>query len=113
MQNVGLDESQTEIKISRRNINLRYVDDSTLKAESKEELKSLLLRVKEKSEKAGLKPNIQKPKVMAYGPFISWWTKKVKQWHILFSWAPKSLQMVAAAMKLKDICFLEEKLWPT
>ena len=72
MQNVGLDESQTEIKISRRNINLRYVDDSTLKAESKEELKSLLLRVKEKSEKAGLKPNIQKPKVMAYGPFISW-----------------------------------------
>ena len=72
MQNVGLDESQTEIKISRRNINLRYVDDSTLKTESKKELKSLLLRVKEKSEKTGLKPNIQKPKVMAYGPFISW-----------------------------------------
>ena len=78
MQNTQLDEPQAGIKISRRNINLRYVDDSTLKAESEEELKSLLMRVKEKSEKAGLKLNIQKPKVMAYGSFISWWTEKVK-----------------------------------
>ena len=83
-------------------------------AESKEELKSLLMKVKE-SEKAGLKLNIQKMKVMAPGPITSWQigVKNWEQWRILFSWAPKSLQMVTAAMKLKDTCSLEEKLWQT
>ena len=84
-------------------------------AESEEELKSLLMSVKEESEKAGLKLNIQKTKIMASGPIISWQIdgQKWKLWQILFSWAPKSLQMVTAAMKLKDACSLEEKLWPT
>ena len=83
-------------------------------AESKEELKSLL-KVKEESEKIDLKLNIQKTKIMASGPITSWQImgKEWKQWQILFSWAPKSLQMVTAAMKLKNACSLEEKLWPT
>ena len=83
--------------------------------ESKEELKSLLMKMKEKSEKAGLKLSIQKTKIMASGPITSWqidW-EQWKQWQTLFSWAPKSLQMVTAAMKLKDTCSLEEKLWLT
>ena len=83
-------------------------------AESEEELKSLLIKVKEKSEKAGLKLNIQKTKIMAFGPITSWQIdEETKQWQTLSSGAPKSLQMVTAAMKLKDACSLEEKLWPT
>ena len=84
-------------------------------AESKEELKSLLMKVKEESEKVGLKLDIQKTKIMASGPITSWQIdgKKWQQWQILLSWAPKSLQMVTAAMKLKDACSLEEKPWPT
>ena len=83
--------------------------------ESEEELKSLLMKVKEESENAGLKLNIQKTKIMAYSPITSWQIegKKWKEWQMLFSWAPKSLQLVTAAMKLKDACSLEEKLWPT
>ena len=81
-------------------------------AESKGEIKSLLMRVKEESEKAGLKLNIQKSEIMASGPITSWQIDG-KQWQTLFSLAPKSLQMVTAAMKLKDACSLEEKLWPT
>ena len=99
------------IKIARRNINnLRYADDTTLMAEIEEELKSLLMKVKEESEKVGLKPHIQKSKIMASGPITSWQIdgEKWKQWEILFSWAPKSLQMVTAAMKLKAACSLEE-----
>ena len=115
MWNARLDEAQAEIKIARRNINnIRYADDTTLMVESEEELKSLLMRVKEDSEKAGLKVNIQKTKIMASGPFTSLQIEgeKWKQWQILFSWAPKS-QMVTAAMKLKDTYSLEEKLWPS
>ena len=81
-------------------------------AESKEELKRLLMKVEEESKKASLKLNIQKTKIMASGPITSWQID-MKQWQTLFSWAPKSLQMVIAAMKLKDTCSLEEKLWPT
>ena len=115
MQNAGMDEFQAGIKIARRNINnLRDVLDTTLMAESEEELKSLLMKVKEESEKAGLKLNIQKTKIMASGPITSWQIgKNWKQWQILFSWAPKSLLIVTAALKLKDTCSLEEKLWPT
>ena len=116
MWNAGLDEAQAGIKIARRNINhLIYADDTTLMAESKEELKSLSMKVKEESEKAGLKHSIQKRKIMASGPITSWQIdgEKMKQWQTLFSWAPKSLQIVTAAMKLKDACSLEEKLWPT
>ena len=91
--------------------NLRYTDDTTLIAESKEELKSLLMRMKEESEKAGLKLNIQKIKIMASSPTLL--GGKWKQWQILFSWAPKSLWMVTAATKLKDARSLEEKLWQT
>ena len=93
--------------------NFIYADDITLMTESKEELKSLLIKVKEESEKDGLKLNIQKTKIMASGPIRSWQIdgEKWKQWQILFSWAPKSLQVVTVAMKLKDICSLEEKLW--
>ena len=110
MQNAGLDEAQTGIKIARRNINnLRYADDTTLMAESEEELKSLLLKVKEESEKVGLKLNIRKSKIMASGPITSWQIDG-KQWLTVFFWAPKSLQMVTAAMKLKDSYSLEEKL---
>ena len=101
MRNPGLDESQAGIKISRRNFNnLRYADDTILMAESEEELKSLLMKVKEESEKVGLKLNIQKTKIMASSP-ITWWQidGETKQWERLFSWAPKSLQMVTSAMK--------------
>ena len=116
MRNAGLDEAQAGIQIAGRNINnLRYADDTTLMAESEEELKSLLLNVKEESEKVGLNLNIQKTKIMASGPVTSWEIdgKQWKQWETLFSWGPKSLQMVTAAMKLKDACSLEGKLWPT
>ena len=105
MRNAGLEEAQAGIKISGRNINkLRYVDDTTLMAESEEELKSLLLKVKEESEKVGLKLNIQKTKIMASGPITSWeidWETVETVSDFVF-WAPKSLQMVTAAMKLKD-----------
>ena len=104
MRNAGLEEAQGGIKIAGRNINnLRYADDTTFMAESEEELKSLLMKVKEESEKVGLKLNIQKTKIMAPGP-ITWWQihgKWWKQWLTLFFWAPKSLQMVTAAMKLR------------
>ena len=112
MRNAGLEETQAGIKIAGRNINnLRYADDTTLMAESEEELKSLLMKVKVESEKVGLKLNIQKTKIMASGPITSWeidgeTVKTVSD----FFWAPKSLQMVTAAMKLKDAYFLEEKL---
>ena len=116
MQNARLDEGQSGIKITRRNINnLRYADDTTLMAESKEELKNLLIKVKEESKKAGLKLNIQKTKIMASGPSLSWQImgKQWKQWQIFFSRAPKSLQMGTVVMKLKDTYSLEEKLWET
>ena len=112
MQNAGLDEAQAGIKIAGRNINnLKYADDTTLMAESKEELKSLLMKMKE-SEKAGLKLNIQKMKIMASGPITSWEIDgaTVETVSDFIFWAPKSLQMVTAAMKLKNICSLEEKL---
>ena len=109
MRNTGLDEAQAGIKTARRYINnLRYADDTTLMAES-EELKSLLMKVKEKSGKVGLKLNIQKTKIMASGPITSWQIDG-KTVTTLFWGAPKSLQMVTAAMKLKDACSLEEKL---
>ena len=114
MRNACLDDSQAGMKIVGRNINnLRYADDTTLMAESEEELKSLLMKVKEESEKVGLKLNIQKTKIMASGPITSGkqMGKQWKQWQALFSWAPKSLQMVTAALKLKDACSLEENLW--
>ena len=113
MRNAGLEEAQAGIKIARRNINhLRYADDTTLMAGSEEELKSLLMKVKEESEKVGLKLNIQKMTIMASGPITSWEIdgKQWKQCQTLFFGAPKSLQMVTAAMKLKDAYFLEEKL---
>ena len=95
--------------------NLRYADDNTLMAESEEERKSLLMKVKEESEKAGLKLNIQNTKIMASGPITSWQIdgETMETVKTLFSWAPKSLQMVTATMKLKDTYSLEEKLWPT
>ena len=108
--------SQAGVNTAGRNTNnLRYVDDTTLMAESEEELKSLLMKVKEENEKVGLKLSILKTKIMASGPIISWQTEgeKWKQWQTLFSWAQKSLQMVTATMKLKDACSLEDKLWPT
>ena len=115
MWNSGLDEAQAGIKIVGRNINnLRYADDTTLMAES-EELKSLLMKVKEESEKVGLKLNIQKTKIMASDTITSWQIDG-KQWEkgqTLFSWAPKSLQMVTTVMKWKEACSLKEKLWPT
>ena len=113
MQNAGLDEAQVGIKIARRNINnLRYADDTTLMEESEEELKSLLMKVKEESKKVGLKLNIQKTKVMASGPITSWQIDRetVETVTDLILGAPKSLQMVTAAMKLKDTCSLEVKL---
>ena len=107
-----LDESQAGIKTAGRNINnLRYADDTTLMTESKEELKNLLMKVKEESEKAGLNLNIQKMKIMASGPITH-----ANRWEFcnrLFSWAPESLQVVIAAMNLKDTCSLEDKLWET
>ena len=116
MRNTGLYEAQTGIKIARRNINnLGYADDTTLMAESEEELKSILMKVKEESEKVGLRLNIQKTKIMASGPITSWQidgetveTESFK--HALFFWAPKSLQIVIAAIKLKDAYALEGKL---
>ena len=115
MRNAGLDEAQAGIKIARRNINnLRYADDTTSMAESEEELKSFLMKVKVESEKVGLKLNIQKTKIMASGPVTSWEIgKQWKQCQTSFFGAPKSLQMVTAAMKLKDAYSLEEKLSPT
>ena len=116
MRNAGLEETQAGIKIARRNINnLRYADDTTHMAESEEELKSLLMRVKVESEKVGLKLNIQKTKIMASGPITSWEIdgETVETVADYFFGALKSLQMVTAAMKLKDAYSLEEKLWPT
>ena len=113
MRHAGLDETQAGIKIARRNINnIRYVDDTTLMAESEEEVKSPLLKVKEDSEKVGLKLNIQKTKIMASGPITSWEIdgEQWRQGQTLFLWAPKSLQMVIAAMNLKDTYSLEGKL---
>ena len=105
MRNAGLDEAQAGIKIAGRNINhLRYADDTTLMAESEEELKSLLMKVKEESEKVGLKLKIQKTKIMASGPITSW--EIDGETETLFFGAPKSLQIVTAAMKLKDTCSL-------
>ena len=104
------------MKIAGRNINiLRYTDDTTLKAESDKKLKSLLMKVKEESEKVGLKLNIQKTKIMASSPITSWQIdgETMENSETLFFWGPKSLQMVTAAMKLKDACSLEEKLQPT
>ena len=115
MRNAGLKEAQAGIKIAGRNINnLRYADDTTLVPESEEKLKSLLMKVKEESEKAGLKLNIQKTKIMASGPITSWQIDgETVETVADFIWvAPKSLQIVTAAKKLKDTCSLEEKLWP-
>ena len=113
MRNAGLEETQAGIKIAGRNIsNLRYADDTTLIAESEEELKSLLMKVKEESEKAGLKLRIQKTKIMASGPITPWEIdgETVETVSDFVFWVPKSLQMVIAAMKLKDAYPLEEKL---
>ena len=119
MWNAGLNEAHVGIKIAGRNINnLRYADDTTLIAESEEEVKSLLMKVKEKSEKAGLKLNIQTTRIMASTPIISWQidgeTMEIGTdifWRVAGR-SPKSLQLLTAAMKLKDTCSLEEKLWP-
>ena len=109
MWNAGLEEAQAGIKIAGRNINnLRYVDETTLMADSEEELKNLLIKVKEESENVGLKLNIQKTKIMASGPITSW---EIDVETVETVW--KSLQMVTAAMKLKDTYSLEGKLWPT
>ena len=124
MQNAQLDEAQAGIKIARRNTkNLRYADDTTLMAENEEKVKSLLMKVKEESEKTGLKLSIQKMKIMASGPITSWHQvpslhgkymgKQWKQWQTLFSWTPTTLWMVNAAIKLKNSCFLKEKLRQT
>jgi len=116
MRNTALEEAQGGIMIARRNINhLRYADDTTIMAESEEELKSLLMKVKLESEKVGLKLNIQKTKIVASGPITSWEIdgETVETMSDFIFWVPKSLQMVTAAMKLKDACSLEENLWPT
>ena len=116
MRNAGLEETQLGIKIARKNINnLRYADDTTLMAESEEELKSLLMKVKVESEKVGLKLNIQKTKIMVSGPITSWEIdgETVETVSDFILGAPKSLQMVIAAMKLKDAYSLEGKLRPT
>ena len=118
MWNARLDEAQAGIKIAGWNINnLRYADDTTLMSESIEELKSLLMKVKEESEKVGLKLNIQKTKIMVSGPITSWQIggdfPNGNSDRLYFLYFPKSLQMVTAAMKLKDACSLEEKLCPT
>ena len=113
MRNAGLEEAQAGIKIAGRNINnLRDADDTTLMAESEEELTSLLMKVKEESEKVGLKLNLQKMKIMASGPITLWQIdgETVETVSDFIFWAPKSLQMVTAAMKLKDAYALEEKL---
>ena len=116
MKNAGLEEAQAGVKIAGRINNLRCADDTTLMAESEKELKSLLMKVKVESEKAGLKLNIQKTKIMASGPIISWEidgeaVETVSDF--IFGGAPKSLQMVTAAMILKDAYSLEEKFSPT
>ena len=116
MRDAGLYEVQAGIKIAGRNINnLTYADDTTLMAESEGELKSLFMKVKEESEKVGLKLNIQKTKIMASGPITSWQKdgETVETLANFIFGAPKSLQMVTAPMKLKDACSLEEKLQPT
>ena len=116
MRNSGLEEAQAGIKIAGRNINnLRYADDTTLIAEREEELKSLLMKVKEESEKVGLKLNIHKTKIMASCPITSWELdgERVETASDFIFWSPKSLQLVIAAMKLKDAYSLEGKLWPT
>ena len=116
MRNAGLEEAQAGIKIAGRNINnLKYADDITLMLESEEELKNFLMKVKEESEKAGLKLNIQKIKIMASSPITSWEIdgETMETVTDFFSSAPKSLWMVTAAVKSKDACSLEEKLWPT
>ena len=112
MRNAGLEEAQAGIRIARRNSNnLRYADDTTLRAESEDELKSLLMKLKEESEKVDLKLNIQKTKIMASGPITSWQIDgETVETVSDFFWAPKSLQMVIAAMKLKDIYSLEGNL---
>ena len=113
MKNAGLEEAQARIKIARRNINnLSYADDTTLMAESEEELKRLLMKVEEESEKVGLKLNIHKMRIMASGLITSWQIdgEEWKQCQTLFFWAPKSLQIVIAATKLKDAYSLEGKL---
>ena len=115
MRNTGLEEAQAGIKIARRNINnLIYADDTTLMAESEEDLKSLLMKVKEESEKVGLKLSIQKTKIMVSGPITSWEIdgETVETVADFIFWAPKSLQMVTAAMKLKDAYSLEGNLGP-
>ena len=114
MRNAGLEEAQAGIKIAKRNNNnLRYADNTTLMAESENELKSFLMKVKEESEKVGLKLNIQKTKIMASGPITSWQIDggTVEKVSDFIFWAPKSLQMVIAAMKLKDAYSLEGMLW--
>ena len=116
MWNAGLDEAQAGIKIAGRNINnLRYADDMILMAESEEELKSLLMKVKKESEKTGLKLKIQKTKIMASGPITSWQIEgaKVKVVTDFILGAPESLPMVTAAMKIQDACYLEGRLWQT
>ena len=116
MRNAGLEEAQAGIKIAKRNIkNLRYADDTALMAENEEELKSLLMKVKEESEKVGLKLNIQKTKIMASGPITSWEIhgETVETVSDFILGASKSLQMVTTAMELKDAYSLEAKLWPT
>ena len=113
MRNAGLEESQAGITMAGRNINhLRYADDTTFIAESEEELKSLLMKVKDESENVGLKLSIQKTKIMASGPITSWEIdgETVETVTDFIFWAPKSLQMVTGAMKLKDACSLEGKL---
>ena len=113
MRNAGLEEAQAGIKTSGRNVNnLRYADDTTFTAESEEELKSLLMKVKEESEKVDLKLNIQKTKIMASGPITSWEIdgETVETVSDIIFWAPESLQMVTAAMKLKDAYSLEGNL---
>ena len=114
MRNAGLEHTQTGIKIARRNINnLRYADDTTLMEESKE-LNSLLTKLKEESEKIGLKFDMQKTKIVASSPITSWQIdgETMETVADLFFWAPKSLQILIVAMKLKDAYFLEGKLWP-
>ena len=116
MRNAGMDEAQAGIKIAERNINnLRYAEDTTLMAESEVELKSLLMKVKEESEKVDLKLNIQKTNIMASGSISSWEIEEetVETVSDFIFWAPNSLQMVTAAMKLKDAYSLNGKLWPT
>ena len=116
MRNSGQEEAEAGIKIAERNINnFRYADDTTLMAESDEEIKSLLMKVKEESEKVGLKLNIQNTKIMASGPITSWEIdgKTMETVSDFIFWAPESLQMVIAAMKLKNAYSLKGKLGPT